>query len=69
MLELVAGMNGAAMGHTGISVEYTDDRSPLGLKVGTGRDDVEIRDLMIIEATDANLAVRIDGDDTHIRTS
>jgi hypothetical protein len=68
VFKLVARMNSSPQGHSGILMEDTNDRPVLRLQVCPGSDDVKVCDLVVIESTDADFAVLVDGDDTHVVT-
>jgi hypothetical protein len=66
VFKLVARMNSPSQGHPSVLVEDTNDRPSLRLQVCPGCDDVQICDLVVIESTNTDLTVWVDGDDAHI---
>jgi hypothetical protein len=68
MFKLVAGVDCPSQRHPGVLVKYTNDWSPLGLQIGSSGDNVQIGDLMIVETTNTDLAMWVDGNDAHIVT-
>jgi hypothetical protein len=55
-------------GHPRVLVEDANDRSPLRLEMGSGCDDVQVGDLVVVKTTDADFPVRVDSDDTRVVT-